>query len=480
MPRKPYNICVCIFLLFIVCCKKRSEENPNPQVRLSQKSLDSIEFSQKLLTEGAEIINKELASLEKGKNSIDIKDIIANIKKIKGITNVELSPTQSSFKIEKEDGSTQILLLNVRDNSKKYKIGPNLKFTSQSPKTTFATTAPLRQTFPKSKKALILAPFQWSFKQDLTLLTRIYTDAGYSVDLFQDDEVTVDIFKGDFLSQYGIIYISTHGIYDPKHGTTLMTGEQDLVNSPLKHIFDFDIRSVNVPKTYKNYFSINKNYIQKSLSRQFPDSWIFIDACYSTFALDMTNFFLQNGAKAVNGYKTSIPVGLANTIVLAMTSYMGLGTDTKTITKHLQTSSGLYKTFIDSEINSEEIMSVNSLTEASDNSSEFRLFNFSNSTESYYAQTIPHFGPGNALVRIAASYDQISYSSQNITCQIPGSSRLVNLVTSEDFAFPYTYDVIGVLSEDFYPKARIYFLVAHDNNGNEVKRFSTYYILNDK
>ena len=64
---------------------------------------------------------------------------------------------------------------------------------------------------PSEKKALILAPFQFKLPQHLASLSMYLSSAGYDVTTLVDDQVTINHFSGDYLKQYGVIYISTHG-----------------------------------------------------------------------------------------------------------------------------------------------------------------------------------------------------------------------------------------------------------------------------
>jgi hypothetical protein len=65
--------------------------------------------------------------------------------------------------------------------------------------------------YPKSKRALLLLPFQWEFKERYDLYVALLENAGYQVDVFLNEQATLNRFRGDFLSRYGIVYISSHG-----------------------------------------------------------------------------------------------------------------------------------------------------------------------------------------------------------------------------------------------------------------------------
>lgn len=153
-------------------------------------------------------------------------------------------------------------------------------------------------------------------------------NAGYEVDRYDNSEATVQLFLGDNLEQYDIVYINTHGACDLKtHDGQITTG----LKTPTK-----------VPNTYNNetlldklfnriafgdlstciidgaaYFYMTTKAIESS-DPKFNNTWFFAHACYSAAETDMSSAVLSRGAYAYNGFTDTAAMWESNFVA----SYM--------------------------------------------------------------------------------------------------------------------------------------------------------------
>ena len=63
----------------------------------------------------------------------------------------------------------------------------------------------------KPKKALLLLPFQYEFKENISKIERYFNNAGYKTEVYKNSNADLDKFRGSFLTNFDIVYISTHG-----------------------------------------------------------------------------------------------------------------------------------------------------------------------------------------------------------------------------------------------------------------------------
>jgi len=160
---------------------------------------------------------------------------------------------------------------------------------------------------PNVKKALILVPFHTNEDpiidfvfptQDIKSLAMYLENAGYEVTTFKDREVTIDHLRGDYLKQFGVIYIHTHG----GHSFKTLLG----INTSM---FFLVIKGVAIKKTDNEdlaycraegsqCITVSERWISKNLD-SLPNSLVYIDACWSG---KLKSIFLNNGAGAFVGW----------------------------------------------------------------------------------------------------------------------------------------------------------------------------------
>lgn len=111
------------------------------------------------------------------------------------------------------------------------------------------------------------------------------TDAGFSVDVLRDDQVTVPVMQG--ISQYSIVYIETHSQTVDNHGF-ILTGDQDAADyttmrrdcAPSNPSYCALMQGFAGHDAGHLYNAITDRFIQNDLTGTFPNSTIvFINGC---------------------------------------------------------------------------------------------------------------------------------------------------------------------------------------------------------
>ncbi len=147
-------------------------------------------------------------------------------------------------------------------------------------------------------------------------------NAGYDVDLYTTEDITVDFYKKLPSMNYKFIYIRTHSLEVAKleNSTFLFTGEKYDVDKYIWEQLAGQVRKAipindQLPEELiKNatlyqeamYFTIGSKLIDELMIGEFPQTVIVIAGCESVRTLDLATSFLFRGASAVVGWDRSI------------------------------------------------------------------------------------------------------------------------------------------------------------------------------
>jgi len=147
--------------------------------------------------------------------------------------------------------------------------------------------------------------------------------AGYDVDIYTTEDITVDFYKKLPSMNYKFIYIRTHslGVIEAQGSTFLFTGEKYDKN---EHILDQLTEQVRVgipvydpvqlaemiendPNiSDKMYFTIGSKLVDELMVGEFPQTVIIIGGCESVRNLDLATSLIRRGASSVIGWDRAI------------------------------------------------------------------------------------------------------------------------------------------------------------------------------
>ena len=254
------------------------------------------------------IIQNAITNAINEETSLDPIEIAEQINQIDGVISTELNATHSGVIVALECGLTStVFLINPTDDW--WYFEDNESENTKSGDHITAKQTATNIIVPKGNgRAIILAPFQHDFKREMDNISGKLKSAGYEVDLFPDSEVSFEKFRGDFLSQYDIVIIDTHGGV-----TKLASGELTTsINTGIVYTDEY-----HVPKEGQgtlllsnhddiSYFAITPQWLRATTTQRFKDTWVYVTACEGAYFDDgvgsLSKAFLDLGAKGFIGF----------------------------------------------------------------------------------------------------------------------------------------------------------------------------------
>jgi uncharacterized protein (TIGR02145 family) len=320
-------------------------EKPDDQLKKFPKTeeelRESIELSKKITQEGNLIIETAISAAINQGQKVDVNEITANLKKIKGV--YDATPTESGIGIVVDliDSTCLNLLVVASDDERLFEIDYGGK--SLQPLNMLIKKSESSKSTPSGNgKALILAPFQEKFKTDLGKITAFLKAAGYKSYQKIDQFADLNSFRGDTLIKYDIVLIITHGMADGKtnnrvKSTLLATGQKldDVIF--LRDLSTEEQNAVARLGLKKDeHFAISVPWINVTTKSDFPNSWIYADACESA-KIDngpssFSEVFLNKGAGGYNGWDSGVSYPFANIVMETMTEKFSSGLSFTTAT----------------------------------------------------------------------------------------------------------------------------------------------------
>ncbi|MCZ6582216.1 MAG: hypothetical protein O6761_03475 [Thaumarchaeota archaeon] len=147
-------------------------------------------------------------------------------------------------------------------------------------------------------------------------------NAGYDVDVYTTEDITVDFYKKLPSMNYKFIYIRTHSFEIPRddNNTYLFTGEKYDINKYIQEQL-FDQVSEGMPiygeelmqpqesnelVEDQTYFVVGSKLVDELMVGEFPQTLIVIGGCESVRKHDLAKSLIIRGASAVVGWDRSI------------------------------------------------------------------------------------------------------------------------------------------------------------------------------
>lgn len=297
-------------ILFLWSCSK--DEFP----------LDDADYKIKLSEQISLVANSMIQDAVNKDGMLDPDAVADEIEKIDGVKTATVTPSRTTIHIKQENGGELTLLLVTMDDERMFIEEPKKSLSTSFVGTVFSNSNYI--TPNGTGKALILAPFQSFFQEALDSYKKWLENAGYKVDIYINEAATLDQFRGSFLDDYDVVYISSHGgptYMDGMEINCIMTGEiindtrdESLYNEAVKKYVIYEIAPNRVSKPR---YCISPEWLRRTSGNKFPNSWIFLNACYSAYdevELSLGEVFLELGAVGFNGWRYSPSVLWAGTV----------------------------------------------------------------------------------------------------------------------------------------------------------------------
>lgn len=146
--------------------------------------------------------------------------------------------------------------------------------------------------------------------------------AGYKVDIYNTEDITVDFYKNLPSMNYEYIVIRTHGLEDIENnnGTYLFTGEKYDINKYISEQLSGQLgKGAPIYEEERNlieddivtleesmYFLVGSKWVDEQMVGDFPDSVILIGGCESLRNKDLATSLIWRGASEVVGWDRTI------------------------------------------------------------------------------------------------------------------------------------------------------------------------------
>lgn len=170
-----------------------------------------------------------------------------------------------------------------------------------------------------NSRAIVLDPFNSEFNSlslgvyEMYMRSIIYNleRAGYIVDNYKDENVTVNLLKRLDDEKYSVIYINSHGFIDSQGSFALFINEK--IDSERINLYQNDIEENRIgyleDGSLAGYLYVTPQFfLFYGNNSLFPNALIFIDACYSGKNVSLAQVFLNLGAQCFIGWNGPVNV----------------------------------------------------------------------------------------------------------------------------------------------------------------------------
>jgi hypothetical protein len=169
----------------------------------------------------------------------------------------------------------------------------------------------INQTISQPKAALI-DQLGLTFPNQTFIKTATDTliQAGYSVDYFTGEKVTVDFYRTLPALGYGIIILRVHSALADDNGPPLCLFTSESYSTS-RHVYE-QLSDQLVSVHYREgsnerlYFGIFPSFVKSSMNGRFNNSMIIMMGCNGLKFTDMAEAFIEKGAKAYMSWNASV------------------------------------------------------------------------------------------------------------------------------------------------------------------------------
>ncbi|MDD4033422.1 MAG: FISUMP domain-containing protein [Bacteroidales bacterium] len=273
------------------------------------------------------VIDDMITESSNGTTPPDSLVLFNQIEALDGVTSAQFNPSGTILSVQLKDGTSSHILVVTGDNE--------LWFDNSESDADNAVNSVLTKANEQNyivpmgdKKALILAPFAFQATGindiDYNSIYNKLSVAGFQVDSFMNKNASIQRFRGDFLSQYDIIIINTHGGVLADNGTVLVTGT--LLEESYSILSNAELaKCKRIVMKKVPYVAITPSWLEYTTTNKFNNSWVFILGCETTKSNDLYSTFLSLGAEAFNGFNFTVSFFYGNKFLNNMVSQFTSG-----------------------------------------------------------------------------------------------------------------------------------------------------------
>jgi hypothetical protein len=494
---------ILLFFTFFTSCDliSGSDDADSSFPETPEEIAQATENAKRTASEAGRMVDDAIQQAFESDEGVDADQVVKEIEKIEGINASSLNDDGTTIIVEEENGlAINIPLIQTNDermftridnSSAKSKMQLNDIISNNK-------TPNIKDIFPNGNKALILAPFEKddSFS-DLAQSRNRLKSAGFEVDYFANEQADLDKFRADFLAQYDIIIIDTHGYVgetiDHTKSTILTTGEpmneernqslkqeelwnpvgnSDIKITPAAVSFSF-LRNPFSEKPYnQTYYGISVPWLKATIGEnEFESTYIYATACQTSKidagSASISQAFIELGAGGYSGYDADINISLKNAVDEIIIALLSSGYSLSKATEEVRTDVGLLK----------YVWELGILSPSIDIRSEVQLLdaNYRFPNEPYYifdperivgtSEVIPSTGvPGTDVVYEVKMREKFADQVDRIEFYIDTTEELIEM--DQVSATLWRRDRLRAPAQPPYPTVSTFSFTAYDIDGN--------------
>ena len=160
-----------------------------------------------------------------------------------------------------------------------------------------------------------------------------FTKAGYEVDLYTYDDITIDFLKNLPSMDYDFIVFRSHAlaIYGDKPSSWIFTGEKYTPKKYIQEQLAKDLISRAVPYrvTYAadlgydtaskdRHFIVSAKFVKDLMIEKFPNSVIILGGCDTMAHSDFGQSFIERGASSVIGWNGLVDARVNDQVIMSL------------------------------------------------------------------------------------------------------------------------------------------------------------------
>jgi len=485
------SIALLSMIMIVSSCKKDNNDNndnPDKFPTTPEQIAEAVENTNLIADVGADRIEEAISSAYYSDEVVNPNEIVEQILLIEGVESAEATSTGNGIVIKQDDGTFSNLLIVTEDDERLF-IDVDTKSTMPDFKSTFIVKE--NPVIPNgSGKAIILVPFQQSQNTNINQISNLLESAGYSVDTYADENADLTKFRGDFLNNYDVVFIRTHGAANLKTrggdiSTLLLTGEE--YTSSATELLSEDEQKAIATGGHdgKTFFAISVPWLATTTNNNFTNSWIYASACESAMvdagSSSLSESFLNLGSVGYNGFDASINTSLATSIAEKMVARFTSGLSFNNASDEVRSDWGLLaKAWLMRVVadDSDDIYINVGLFDNNKNISDpFYLIDPEEIVG--FAKVIPDAGPVDTEVIFEVTINE-KFISQVASIEFDIDNTGEHFTMSKINTNTWQRDGLSAPTADSYPRIDTFTFSAFDSDGNLIGQGSaTFSILEE-
>lgn len=321
-------IAVLSIAVFFAGCEKDESDPQSKYPNSSDEIAEAVENTRQIATESEIYVEEAISNASA--EEVDPAGIAGKIESIDNVESAEPTSSGTGVVVKQSDGTYSNVFIVTQDEERLFEEESSKKATN-TPKT-FITKDVKAKTdvFPDGDgKSLILAPFQADFDTDLDLISGLLEKAGFTVDIYTNDDATLDRFRGSFLDDYDVVIFRSHAAANLKTSggdlsTMLLTGEK-YTSEKMNALSEEERKSIGIG-THNNemYFAFSVPWLELTHDEEFSNSWIYAGGCETAMvdqgSSSLSEAFLDLNCAGYNGFDGTINTAISNPIAEKMTA----------------------------------------------------------------------------------------------------------------------------------------------------------------